>query len=314
VQKVRIVSPFGTTLSYNHPSPFAVVVDREKFDKNLLDSALNKSVEVVLSFRVSDVNVQKDRVEVSGTYGDSEKREYRGKIMILATGVEYDLNKRLGLGHPKRFMRAAQKYIRYNGNEDVALFFGNGIAKGGFGWIVPVDDGMAMAGLITEANPKVGFMNMMELCGLEGKEAVLQFKPIAQGAVSKTFRERVLVVGEAAGQVKTTTGGGVFFGLLCAEIASNVIDQSFRDGDFSDKKLALYEREWKSQIGTEIRRGTIARNFCAKLKDEQVEKIFSLVQTNGFFDFIANNADFDWHGNFVVRLLKMLVGFDYGKA
>ena len=45
-----------------------------------------------------------------------------------------------------------------------------------------------------------------------------------------------------------------------------------------------------------------------------MEKIFSLVQTNGFFDFIANNADFDWHGNFVVRLLKMLVGFDYGKA
>jgi digeranylgeranylglycerophospholipid reductase len=313
IQKVRIVSPFGTTLFYDHPLSFAFVVDREKFDKCLLKSALRDGVEICLSFRVSDAEVKKDHVEVSGMYGDSEERIYRGKVLILATGVEYDLNKRLGLGYPRRFVKAAQKYIRYSGKEDVTLLIGNKIAKGGFGWIVPVDDGMARAGLITEANPKTGFMNMMDLCCQEEREAALQFKPIAQGVVSRTFKGRVLVVGEAAGQVKTTTGGGVFFGLVCAEIASNVIHQIFKDNDFSEKKFASYEKEWKSQIGPEIRLGSVARNFCGKLKDQQVERVFDLVQTNGFFDFIAKNADFDWHGNFVLKLLKMLVGFNHGK-
>ena len=310
VQKVRIVSPFGTTLFYDHPSSFAFVVDRKKFDKSLLQSALNRGVEVALSFKVSDARVQEDHVRVTGTDGDSKDREFRGKVMILSTGVEHDLNKKLGLGYPRRFVKAAQKYIRYGGKEDVSLLVGNKIAKGGFGWIVPVEDGMALAGLMTEANPKSSFSTMMNLCELEEEGEELQLKPIAQGVVSKTFGERVLVVGEAAGQVKTTTGGGVFFGLVCAEIASNVIDQSFKDGDFSDKKLSLYERQWKAQIGTEIRLGTVARNFCGKLKDQQVEKIFSLVQTDGFFDFIAKNADFDWHGKFVLRLLKMLAGFN----
>jgi digeranylgeranylglycerophospholipid reductase len=163
---------------------------------------------------------------------------------------------------------------------------------------------------MTEGNPKTGFANMMDLCGLGENGEGLQLKPIAQGVVSRTFGERVLVVGEAAGQVKTTTGGGVFFGLVCAEIASNIVDQSFKDDDFSDKKLSLYEKQWKAQIGTEIRLGAVARNFCGKLKDQQVEKIFGLVQTDGFFDFIAKNADFDWHGRFVLKLLKKLVGFN----
>jgi geranylgeranyl reductase family protein len=310
VQKVRVVSPFGTTLFYDHPSSFAFVVDRKKFDKSLLQSALTQGVEVALSFKVSDARVQKDHVQVIGTDGDTKDREFRGKVMILSTGVEHDLNKKLGLGYPRRFVRAAQKYIRYGGNEDVSLLVGNKIAKGGFGWIVPVEDGMALAGLMTEANPKSSFSTMMNLCRLEEEEEELQLKPIAQGVVSKTFGERVLVVGEAAGQVKTTTGGGVFFGLVCAEIASNIIDQSFKDGDFSDKKLSLYERQWKAQIGTEIRLGIVARKLCGKLKDQQVEKIFSLVQTDGFFDFIAKNADFDWHGKFVLRLFKMLAGFN----
>jgi digeranylgeranylglycerophospholipid reductase len=310
VQKVRIVSPLGTTLFYDHPSTFAFVVDREKFDKSLLQSALNKGVEVVLSFKVSDARTQEDHVRVFGTDGDSEEREYRGKVMILSTGVEHDLNKKLGLGHPRRFVKAAQKYIRYEGKEDVSLLVGNKMAKQGFGWIVPVQGGTALAGLMTEGNPKTGFANMMDLCHLEESGEELQLKPIAQGVVSRTFGERVLVVGEAAGQVKTTTGGGVFFGLVCAEIASNIIDRSFKDGDFSDKKLSLYEKQWKAQIGTEIRLGTVARNVCGKLKDQQVEKIFSLVQTDGYFDFIAKNADFDWHGRFVLKLFKKLVGFN----
>ena len=134
----------------------------------------------------------------------------------------------------------------------------------------------------------------------------LQVKPIAQGIVSKTFRDRVLVVGEAAGQVKTTTGGGVYFGLLCAEIAGNVINDAFKEGDFSERRFSVYEKQWKSQIGKEIRLGTAARTLCGKMKDRQIEKIFNVVQSDGFFDYIAKHADFDWHGSFVLNFMKML--------
>ncbi len=308
VQNVRFASPFGTSLSYDHPSPFAFVVDRERFDRDILDSGLKKGVEIALSFKVNNVTVRKDRVDVSGVYSGSEERVYRGKAVILSTGVEHGLSKKLGLGYPRRFVKAAQKYICYSGKEDISLFMGSKIAKGGFGWIVPVQNSMALAGLITDGNPNSGFANMMDSCGLEETGDGLQLKPIAQGMVSRTFGERVLIVGEAAGQVKTTTGGGVFFGLICSEIASNIMDQSFKDGEFNEKKLSLYEKQWKARIGIEIRLGAVARNLCGKMKDEQVEKMFGLIRTDGFFEFVAKNADFDWHGKFVLKLLKMLIG------
>ena len=52
-------------------------------------------------------------------------------------------------------------------------------------------------------------------------------------------------MGEAAGLVKTTTGGGIYYGLISAEIASNIIKDAFKKNDFSAKFLSKYEKQWK---------------------------------------------------------------------
>lgn len=309
IQKVRLISPFGTPIFYNHPFPFAYIIDREKFDKHLLELAQKSGAEINLMNRVINVNINDDCVEIECSYNGEELRLYKGRVLILATGIEYELSKKLGLGYPVRFIKAAQKYSQFNTDEYVTLLLGNKIAKGGFGWIVPVDNGMARVGLMTEANPKAGFINILERHFPDEEDKTFQFKPIAQGIVSKTFRERVLAVGEAAGQVKTTTGGGVYFGLLCSEIASNTILEAFRDGDFSKKKFSLYEKQWKSKIAGEIRIGHAVRNMGGKLSDNQMEKIFNIVKTDGFFDYIAKNANFDWHGKFLLGFLKKISYF-----
>ncbi|CAD7770706.1 hypothetical protein BLFGPEAP_00420 [Candidatus Methanoperedenaceae archaeon GB50] len=63
--------------------------------------------------------------------------------------------------------------------------------------------------------------------------ASVGYKPIAQGLVSKTCTDRVIAVGETAGQVKTTTGGGIYYGLLCSEIAVQVILKAFKKNSFN---------------------------------------------------------------------------------
>ncbi|MCX5798928.1 MAG: NAD(P)/FAD-dependent oxidoreductase [Proteobacteria bacterium] len=309
IQKVKLISPLGTSIFYNHPFPFAYIVDREEFDNYLLEFAMKNGAEIKLKHRVINVSVEKDWVEIGCKHTEGELRTYRGKVLILATGIEYELNKKLGLGYPARFLKAAQKYSRCNSNEYVTLLLGNKIAKGGFGWIVPVGNDMARVGLMTEGNPKIGFKHIIEKYLQEEEYKDLQLKPIAQGIVSKTFRERVLAVGEAAGQVKTTTGGGVYFGLLCSEIASTTILEAFKDGNFSKKKFSTYEKQWKSKIAREIRTGYIVRNFCGRLSDHQMERVFNIIQSDGFFDYIAKNADFDWHGKFLLGFLKKISYF-----
>jgi digeranylgeranylglycerophospholipid reductase len=310
VQSVRIDSPFGTSIFYRHPVPFAFIVERERFDKYLLELALNHGAEIVLQCRVTDAMLRGAGVEMECTGCDGDIVKYRSKMLVIATGIEYELNKKLGLGYPVRFAKAAQRNLKYCKNEDVTLIMGNQFARGGFGWIVPVGDNLARVGLISKTNPKIGFKNIIERYFPEEDDMSLQIKPIAQGIVSKTFGDRVLAVGEAAGQIKTTTGGGIFFGLLCAEIAANVINNAFKEGDLSERKLFAYEKRWKSEIGNEIRLGAIVKSLCGRLKDSQIETIFDTVKSNGFFDHISRHANFDRHSGFVLNFLKMLYNFD----
>jgi geranylgeranyl reductase family protein len=310
IQDVRIDSPFGTSIFYKHPSPFAFVVERQRFDKYLLESAIKKGAEIVLKCRAMDARIDEAGVKIDCVDNENNVVRYKGKMLVIATGIEHEMNKKLGLGYPVRFVKAAQKYLKFCKNNDVTLIIGNKFAKGGFGWIVPLGDGMARVGLLSKINTKTGFKNIMEKYFPEEKDMSLQVKPIAQGIVSKSFRDRVLVIGEAAGQVKTTTGGGIYFGLSCAEIATDVIKDAFENDDFSEKRLSVYQKQWKSKIGNEIRLGALSRNMCGRLKDTQIEKIFDIVQSNGFFEDISNNADFDRHGSFLLGFLKKLYCFD----
>lgn len=310
IQNVRMDSPFDTSILYRHPEPFAFVLDRQRFDKYLMESALGHGVRVVLQCRVINAKIEETNVKVKCIGNDGSVIKYKCKTLVIATGVENGLNMKLGLGYPVHFSKAAQKYLKSDKNDEITLIIGNRFAKGGFGWIVPLGDGMARIGLISKSNLKSGFKNIMQRYFPFEQDNSMQIKPIAQGLVSKTFSNRVIAIGEAAGQVKTTTGGGIYFGLLCAEIATNVLDKAFKENDFSEKSLSNYQAQWKSKIGNEIRLGSIARNICSRLNDSQIEKIFNAVQSNGYFDYIARNADFDRHGVFILNLLKKLSGFN----
>ena len=134
----------------------------------------------------------------------------------------------------------------------------------------------------------------------------IRVKAIAQGLLSRTFGDRVIALGEAAGQIKTTTGGGIYYGLMCADIAAAAVHACFSRGDFSASALAPYEKNWKSALQKEIILGHMTRRMCARLSDSQIERIFRLAQTDGILPIIREKADFDWHSDLILALVKRL--------
>jgi len=131
------------------------------------------------------------------------------------------------------------------------------------------------------------------------------YRPIAQGLVSGTYGDSVISVGEAAGQVKTTTGGGVYYGLLCSEIAAHVILEAFRQNSFSAHTLSSYEELWQMKIGNEIRIGYYVRKIYSRLTDRQIEQLFGIVKSNGILGFVGKRMKFDWHSNLLLSLIQM---------
>ena len=310
LQAVRLVSPFGTSIVYRHPKAFAYVVDRGRFDRNLAKEALEKGAIIELDTRAEDVRISEDGIDISAKTGDGEKRAYSARLAVVASGIDYSLHKKIGLGTPREYLNGAQIEVETDIDLPASIFVGRDIAPGGFAWMVPSGPKRLRVGMLTHRDPKAYLSKMMKASFLDRSTdafiAGIKVKVIAQGLFSGTTGERVLAVGEAAGQVKTTTGGGVAFGLLGADIAARIILQSFAKNDFTAQALSRYENAWKAAVQREIVLGGMARRICARLSDLQMERIFHLAQTDGVIPIIRETGNFDWHGDLILALVKRL--------
>jgi flavin-dependent dehydrogenase len=123
--------------------------------------------------------------------------------------------------------------------------------------------------------------------------------------LSRTYADRILVVGSAAGQAKPITGGGVYYGLLCADIAADCLHRALESDNLSSRNLAAYQKEWKKKLGREIAVSYRARKFYERLSDRQIDRIFDIVRSAGIDKTLldAEDLSFDWHGGVVMKLI-----------
>jgi digeranylgeranylglycerophospholipid reductase len=309
IRDVRLVSPFGTRLEYAHPRPFACVVDRERFDTSLAAAAEFAGAVLSTGCRVDDISVGAGDVRASVRADGRRTVHHSAAVAVIASGVDAVLQKKAGLSSPRDFLMGAQAEVPAFGADVTTVFFGRNVAPGAFAWSVPTGR-TSRVGLLTRKDPRVYLRKLLE--GVLGPqsppagELTLWTKPVAQGLLARTAGERVLSVGEAAGQMKTTTGGGISFGLLCADIAADEILECFRRSAFGAGSLARYETRWREAIRKEIVVGAQARRFCARLSDRQVEGLFHLARTDGIMPIIRETADFDWHSGLLLALLRRL--------
>lgn len=313
IKEIKIISPQFREIYYEHPEIFAYAVDRERFDKSIAFNSGSINIPLHCGSLVQDIQVQKDGVQVQTGINGRRHKKYEARAVLIATGVNYSLHKKLGLGYPRDFLYGVQAELDLGDMDCTHIYLGKNIASGAFAWLVPVGEGLVRIGLITENDPEGCFRRLIEQHFPSRLKTMdksrIQFKPIAQGLISRTYGDRVLTLGEAAGQVKTTTGGGIYFGLLCSEIASEVLLKGFHRGDFSKNILAEYEKSWKKALQKEIRFGYYTRKICARLSDGQIEKIFKFIQSDGIIPLVQERGNFDWHSDLLLLVLKRIPFF-----
>jgi len=310
LRRVRLVSPRATELVYEHPRPFACVVDRERFDGALAAAAAQAGAAVFCDVRVEDMAVGPDAVTVTVRDADGAVLRESAAVAVLATGVDFGLQKKTGLSSPRDFLKGAQVECAFPGADMATLFFGRDVAPGAFAWSVPAGGGRARIGLLTQKDPKACLRRLLER-NFDGASVVtgqsgIRTRPVAQGLLARTYGDRVLAVGEAAGQTKTTTGGGISYGLACADLAADVVRECFGRSSFGPADLAAYERRWKALLQKEILVGQYTRRMCARLSDGRIESLFQLARTDGIVPIIRDKADFDWHSGLIFALLQRL--------
>ncbi len=301
-------SPSGRKLKLLRPTEQAVIVDRVALNVSLVDRARDRGADFKLGTRVTGIDTTPSGVTVSAV-GDDGPVTFEARVAVVATGFNPGFTEALGLGKPSDSVMGAQVEVVAPNSEEVEVFTGNEVAPGFFAWLAPTTPGIALVGMLSRRSPGDYLEKLVASLRAQGKIGESRSEPLHWGIplkpLRRTYRDRLLVVGTAAGQVKPTTGGGVYYGLLCASIAAGHLDRALTTDDLSAKSLAGYERDWKHRLGWELRTGYWGRRFFERMDDRQIDKMFRVVETSGILDDLLDAEDliFDWHGGVVSRVV-----------
>lgn len=305
---VKFVAPSGHSFEYTTATTEAIVIDRAKFDAALASRAELAGATMMRGRRVTAVDQAADAVRV--TLADGET--VTARAAVLACGANYMFQRRLGFGMPSTFLQSAQLELPADCPGDVEMHFGSEIAPKGFAWAVPVKrscGSFVRIGVMADGDAGEYFARMLARVRERWSVAVpdalsprLRMLPL--GGVRHSYSDRVLAVGDAAGLVKPTTGGGIYYSVVSGEIAAEVLHVALAGNDLSAAALREYERRWKTRFQPEFNAQLALRFVAHRMRDTDIDALFDLAQTDGILALVRKTARFNQHRDFILALLR----------
>ena len=289
VRGARFHSPGGEQFSVE--GKLAYVIDREQFDKYLAEVAIRSGTIIRTSCKVESLVLRGQNIIGVET---SKGEQIESKVVIDGEGVSSKLLQNVNLTTPnKTGILPAIQFEIADINRDlnfVDLYFSNKLAPGFFGWIIPSSKNLSRIGL---ASKKVDLFKKINVF-LRSISKTYSIIRVNYGSVytslpsSRTSYKGLLVVGDAAGQVKATTGGGVIIGGICAKIAGNVAAEISKANNPSLEKFQRYDTLWKSKLSRELWTMAMARKVANLIEDKTIDKLFKIVIENDSFEKLGS--------------------------
>ena len=309
VNSARFFSPSGRCLRLQTENVQAYVVNRLLLDEALASKAQSRGARYFFSSPVIDIIPGQDSIQAE-TLRSGARETFSARAVVLANGFKPKLPRKLGLGKIKSFLVGAQAEIEAKNVDELEVYFGQEIAPSSFAWLVPTSTNKAYIGLLAKSQAKLHLQkflnNIFDQGRITSREVEIRQKAVPVGTPARSYGDRVLVIGDAAGQVKPTTGGGIYFGHLGAKIAAEVLDEALSSDNLSATQLSRYQKQWKAKMGKELSLGYRARQAYIKLSDRQIEGIFSALDSSGMAEALLKSGDFsfDWHSRLILAGLK----------
>jgi digeranylgeranylglycerophospholipid reductase len=234
VEAIDLVSPRGRTYRCSFTG---TTLDRRSSDKHLAKLAAEAGAEI--RTRTSLLSVE-DGVAKT-TMGD-----IRFKVLVGADGPNSKTARAVGLERPSARYPAVTCQVDGSFEPAIKMFFGS-VAPGGYAWIIPKRKGAnAGAGYhpgLVRGRPSEHFLSFASRLGLSCRDLTMGFVP-QSGPVARTVKGGCMLVGDAAGQVMPSNGGGIPIAMMAGRIAGRTVREHLIEG----LPLAEYESRWRSVL------------------------------------------------------------------
>jgi flavin-dependent dehydrogenase len=227
--------------------------------------------------------------------------------VISAEGVRARLARQAGIPPVQKVLSGAQVEVPFEieDPEKVEVHLG---VPGLFAWVVPFGDDRARIGLCASHNGcdylKAFLRKDIIKRRLLGSPAALIVGGLPLGPSASAVSDGFLAVGDAAGQVKPTSGGGIYPGQVCAKIAGGVAAAAVQEDDCSAKRLGEYDRRWRAALGREMDIGMRANRFLTRMRPVEIDELIGfMARKPEMLRAIEEHGDIDRPS---VLMMKML--------
>jgi len=297
--KANIFSPNGERLEIESNEKKVAVIDRALFDKEMAAKANDSGVDIRLNSKFKNINNDgKLFYEQNGEITSLEP-----KIIVGADGPGSTVRRSAGLPSPKEIIPAVQAIVPEK-TDDVKIYLGNDVAPGFFAWQVPFTSGSLFGLASSDGMAYQNLMNLLNSKNLDSKIVGILSGSIPIGMITPMVTDGIMLVGDAAGQVKPLSGGGIYTGLISAEFCGQTIIDSFEEENASKDFLMRYQDNVLSKIGKEIRRGQKIRKVFTGLNDDELNNLLSSLQKDKIKQIIEEKGDIDHPSKLVKPIVK----------
>ena len=289
INNASIFSPSGKMLEINSKNQQIISIDRRQLDKQAAYQAQKYGAKII----VNSSYKEKTKEGVSTSIGDIDC-----KILVDCRGIGALVNdNRNGILLSAQY----EVYADWIVSGRVEVYFDQIKYPGFFAWIIPSGNGIGKVGV---AGKDINTSKTIEeFLKHKGKYSTIRkiFSPIwINGPIKNFVSKDIVIVGDAAGQSKPTTAGGIYSCGMGGIMAGNAIAKYLETNDNS--QLVQYQESWYSKFGKEFEKQQLARKVLQKIDNKTVDKIFDMI-TPEILSEISNKDDFDFHTASIIKLL-----------
>ena len=293
IESAKITSPNGESFTINSKNQKVAEISRRELDKQVAFQAQKNGA-------VIKVRTSFQEMTETGIRTNEEKIDC--KIFVDARGVSSLIHKdRTGILSSAQY----EIYADWIKKGKVEVIFDQEKYPGFFAWVIPSAEGKGKVGIAGKGINVSETLN--EFLKQKGEFSTIRkiFAPIwIKGPIKRFVEDNVVIVGDAAGQAKPTTAGGIFTSGMGGVYAGQAISKFLKTNEKTD--LLDYQKKWTERFGKEFDKQMLARKILERIDNETINKLFESI-TPEIIKEISEKDDFDFHTSSIIKLLGIKI-------